>query len=81
LDVANRFYRDVPGDFLVLVIDPARLTAPLRDEPASPGDAVGRWRDLTSGHLFPHIYGPLNRDAIVEVRPAGRSPDGTFLSV
>lgn len=31
--------------------------------------------------LFPHIYGPLNRDAIVEIRTAKRAGDGTFISV
>ncbi len=28
--------------------------------------------------LFPHIYGPLNRDAIIGLRRLLRNPDGTF---
>jgi len=77
IEVANRFYRDVAGEFLVLDIDPQRLTAELRDEvplpPAPPGSVL-------AGVLFPHIYGPLNRDAIVAVRPVPRAADGRFLS-
>jgi uncharacterized protein (DUF952 family) len=53
-DVVNHFF---PGreDLLLLVIDPARLKAPLRF------DAVGE-------EFFPHLYGPLNLDAVVEVK-------------
>jgi uncharacterized protein (DUF952 family) len=69
LMVANRFYRDTPGDFVLLVIDPARLTSPLKWE--RPGD------DLAS--LFPHIYGPIDRAAVVEIRTARRAADGKFL--
>ncbi len=75
--IANMFYRDVPGDFLVLVIDPARVTSELRYEAPSPTPAAG---PLT-GRLFPHIYGPLNADAVVDVRTAQRAPDGAFLSL
>jgi hypothetical protein len=31
-----------------------------------------------AGRLFPHIYGPLNRDAIVGAYPMPRGKDGTF---
>jgi uncharacterized protein len=78
LQVANAIYHDVSGEFLVLVIDPAIVTAPVKFEPPippPPPDAP------LARHLFPHIYGPLNRDAIVEVRPARRAADGTFLEV
>ena len=64
-DTANRYYTLVPGDFLALVIDLARLNAPARY------DAPSR--------IFPHIYGPLNRNAIVEIVPVPRQPDGRFL--
>lgn len=78
LDIANRFYTAAPGDFLVLVIDPERVTAPVRFEapvpPPAPDDAI-------AGHLFPHIYGPLNRDAIVALRAARRRPDGSFIEL
>jgi uncharacterized protein (DUF952 family) len=69
LAVANRFYRATPGDFVLLVIDPARLTAPLKWEAS--GD------DLAP--LFPHIYGPIDRAAVLEVRAVRRAADGEFL--
>lgn len=46
------------SDLLLLVIDPAKVSAELRrEQPAG-----------TDQH-FPHIYGPLNVDAVVEARP------------
>src|SRR5262245_29334741 len=56
---ANRFYATA-NDLLVLQIDPGRLRSPLKEEPAG------------SGELFPHIYGPINRDAVVAARPMQR---------
>ena len=63
---ANRFYADA-DELLLLHIDPGRLTSPLRDEPAG------------SGESFPHVYGPINRDAVVAVRPLARGPDGRWV--
>lgn len=52
--VLDRYYRDVP-DLLLLHIDPAKLTRELRYEKA------------TNGELFPHVYGPINKNAVVEI--------------
>ncbi len=52
------------ADLLLLVIDPRRL-----------GAADVRWEDTYGmGQAFPHVHGPVPRDAIVEVRayPPGR---------
>lgn len=78
LKIANRFYKDLPGELLVLVIDADKVAAEVKWEaPAHPDGSTA-----SAGEpLFPHIYGPLNRDAIVEIRPAARAEDGTFLSV
>jgi hypothetical protein len=78
LDIANGLYRETPGDFLTLVIDPEKVSAPLRFEPPLPPPPPGH---PLAQHLFPHIYGPLNRDAIVLVRTAQRSEDGSFIEV
>jgi uncharacterized protein (DUF952 family) len=64
---ASKFYRDVPGALVLLVIDPDLVRADVRYE-----DVPGA--DLP----FPHIYGPLNTDAVVEERPFAPGPDGTF---
>jgi uncharacterized protein (DUF952 family) len=64
---ANTYYRDVPGELVLLVIDPARVSAEVRYE------------DVPGAELpFPHIYGPLNVDAVLAVVPLAPGPDGTF---
>ena len=50
----------------MLVIDPAKLTAELRDE------------DPGIGTAFPHVYGPIDEGAVVEVRPLQRGSDGAW---
>jgi uncharacterized protein (DUF952 family) len=62
---ANRFYADA-RDLLVLRIDPARLTSPLREEASG------------SGEVFPHIHGPLHRDAVVAAESLTRDTDGRW---
>ncbi len=72
LRVANSFYRDDPAPMLALTIDEHLLTSEVRWEPANGSDRladVGR---------FPHIYGPLDIDAVVTVRRFVRDPDGTY---
>jgi len=72
--VANAFYRTA-GDLVLLGVDPARLTAPLRCEPPAPlagAPPLG----LSTSELFPHLYGPLNLDAIVMAWPLLLGADG-----
>ena len=64
--VANAIYRG-EHHLVLLVIDPQRLTAPVRPEPPAPGMEA-----------YPHIYGPLNLDAVIEVRPYQPNEDGSF---
>lgn len=66
LQVANKFYRGVPGGFQVLILDADRITAPVKWEPAG-------------SSLFPHIYGPLNRDAVIDIVALIRAADGEFI--
>ena len=65
--VANSFYADAGEPLVVLVIDSDRLTSPWQydDVPGQP-------------EPFPHIYGPLNPDAVVDVVPLEPGPDGKF---
>jgi uncharacterized protein (DUF952 family) len=62
---ANRFYAGA-SDLLVLHIDPARLRSPLKAEPAG------------SGERFPHIHGPLNREAVLSARSLTRDEAGRW---
>jgi uncharacterized protein (DUF952 family) len=65
VNVANAYYRYDPRPFVVLTVDLIRLSS--------------MWRYDGDGR-FPHVYGPLDRDAITEVRAIERAPDGTFLA-
>ena len=67
LRVANVFYAGQHG-LVLLVIDPGRLTSELRWEPGT---------DLAT-ELFPHIYGPINLDAVVQVVDFEPAADGKF---
>jgi uncharacterized protein (DUF952 family) len=63
-DTANRHYGNDPRPFVVLTVDLDAAGSPWRiDEPGSP---------------YPHVYGPIDRAAILDVRPMPRNPDGTF---
>lgn len=73
--VANNVYRNQPGDFLVLEIEVDKVTSPVRFEPPVPPPPPNH---PLAGHLFPHIYGPINRDAIVAIRTAPRNAEGLF---
>ncbi|TDU87287.1 uncharacterized protein (DUF952 family) [Kribbella voronezhensis] len=68
--VANSFYADVTEPLCVLVIEVERLVSALCDEDL---DGIGM--------SFPHLYGPLNPDAVVEVRPYERGADGRWPEV
>ena len=63
--VANAFYRSNPEPHYYLYIDKSRVRAHVRYDDAD--------------QRYPHIYGTLNRDAIVAVRPAQRTAGGSFL--
>lgn len=63
---AARYYAGQSG-LVLLAIAPARVTAEMRFE------------NLTGGpEGYPHIYGPLNLDAVTAVLPFEPNPDGTF---
>jgi uncharacterized protein (DUF952 family) len=66
--VANFVYEDVQEPLCLLVIDTERLVSAVCDE-------------HVDGQMFPHIYGPLNLDAVVDVRPYQRGADGRWPEV
>jgi uncharacterized protein (DUF952 family) len=72
LAVANRFYWGQAG-LVVLTIAADRVTAPIVYE--APAEAPA------SAERFPHLYGPLNVDAVVAVTPLLPAADGSFTTV
>jgi uncharacterized protein (DUF952 family) len=72
LPVAEKYYPGRRG-LLVLVIDPAHLTSDLKWEPPAEGAPPP---GVPQGDPFPHVYGPINLDAIVRVLDLETHPDG-----
>jgi uncharacterized protein (DUF952 family) len=66
LKTAVRFYAHHSG-LLLLLVEPARLAAELRYEVAA-----------DTAELFPHLYGPLNLEAVVDVQPFPLDDAGNF---
>lgn len=64
LEVANRYYRGQAG-LVLLWIDPQKIQAEVR------------W-ETSDGDTFPHIYGPLNIDAVEAVDDFPSAEDGIF---
>lgn len=80
LQVGNNFYKTVLGDWICLKIDVGKLLSKVVYEPAMPvGDIQSMKYD--NEPLFPHIYGSINAESVVEVFDIIRSLDGSFHSI
>jgi uncharacterized protein (DUF952 family) len=66
LAAGNRYYQSDPRDYVCLTVDLTRISSEIRYD--------------DSARQFPHVYGPLDRAAIVAIRPVIRDSDGTFRS-
>jgi uncharacterized protein (DUF952 family) len=60
LAIVNAFYRTAPRPLLTLVLAEDRLASRLEWEAAAPVPPPG----VPASTLFPHVFGPLNRDAV-----------------
>lgn len=61
-------FRDIADELALLCIDTEKLTSPLK------------WEDGdNSGREYPHIYGPVNLDAVVAVLPYRKDKDGDYI--
>ncbi len=65
VEVANRLFKG-RDDMLVLELDVHRLVSPIKHEAAR------------SRTVYPHIYGPINTDAVVGVLGLITGEDGQF---
>ncbi len=68
LAVANRKYAKVK-ELVAMVVETSKLTSKLQYDKAK------------DGQLYPHIYGPLNREAVVEVRDVRQDGSGKFVAI
>lgn len=77
LAIANSLYTSVDEPMVAVELDPSRLSAPVRWEEAAPEPPPGIAADV----LFPHVYGPLDREAVVDVLYARRDVSGRYISL
>jgi uncharacterized protein (DUF952 family) len=73
--IANAFFAGQSG-LVLLVIDEARLQSPVRWEPAH---GPGRLPEFTQDAMFPHVYGPINADAVVRTIDLVPNEAGIFV--
>ena len=62
---ANRHYREDLRPFVVLTLDLDLVSA--------------AWRVEDPRGIYPHVFGPIDRVAILDARPMPRDADGEFL--
>ena len=73
LPVAAKFYKGLSG-LILLEIDPKRLNSEVKWEPPTGGPPPG----VPEGDAFPHIYGPVNLDAVTQVVDFDPDENGEF---
>ena len=78
LGVANAFYKGLP-DQVILVVDPALLKPELKYEAPVHPSTADRSTVPTADQRFPHLYGPLNFEAVIQVVDLPVSADGSFV--
>ena len=69
---ANLYYK-AQTDLVILCIDESKTTGEVKYEAPTDGPSGNR-----EDQLFPHLYGALNRDAVVDTVPFPCSGDGSF---
>ena len=74
VDVANKYYRGT-SNMVLLNIDPVKLKSELKFEPPAHIDGSPA---LPHEPLFPHIYGPINLDAVIETIDFPCNEHGAF---
>ena len=75
LPVAENFYKGQSG-LVLLVIEPTFLSSDVKWEPPSDGIPP---EGVPTGDSFPHIYGPINLNAVIKVLDLEQNTSGTFI--
>ena len=76
VDVANKYYSGATN-MVLLNIDPTKLTSQLKFEPPAHLDGSPA---LPHEPLFPHIFGPINLDSVIEVINFPCRSNGEFVT-
>ncbi len=66
--VAERFYAGQRG-LVLLILDSKRIRSEVKYEPGTD----------KPDELFPHVYGPINLDAVTRVADFAPDPDGNWI--
>ncbi|MDA8326012.1 MAG: DUF952 domain-containing protein [Nitrospiraceae bacterium] len=66
VEVANSLFKGMK-DLILLVIDESKVVSKIKTE------------DAGNGTLYPHIYGPLNLDAVTATADFPPAPNGNFI--
>ena len=74
LPVARQFYAGQSG-LVLLAIDPSRLASVLKWETAADGPVPA---GIPGTQRFPHVYGPINLEAVVRVLDFEPDANGEF---
>ena len=75
LPVAESYYKGQSG-LIILVIEPTLLSSPLKWEAPSGGTPPP---GVPDGDAFPHIYGPINLNAVVKILDLEKDSQDTFI--
>ena len=67
IDTANRYYQRDARPYVVLSVDTDALAAPVRYD--------------DSARIYPHVYGPIEIEAVTIVREIERDADGRFVRI
>mmetsp|Transcript_34958 Transcript_34958/g.54641 ORF Transcript_34958/g.54641 Transcript_34958/m.54641 type:complete len:124 (-) Transcript_34958:2683-3054(-) len=78
LGIANHFYKETKGEWILLKLSVDKLKhKTVWEAPAPVGDKSS---NLETEVKMPHIYGPINKDAVDKITSIQRDEDGSFLS-
>lgn len=84
LNVANHFYRDVPGEWycLCMTVDSLASTGvkTVFEGTAPVGDIQPEFEGA-GDELFPHLFGGITPAAVLQVLSVTRAADGAFLAI
>lgn len=81
LPIANHFYTASKSDWICLKLSIPLLEVPVKFEAPAPVGNIESYVNDDKSAIFPHIYGGIKADSVVECYRMNRHQDGQFLSI